>query len=189
MFGNSCVLKLVLIWCLICAVLVECRRQKKDVHHMIVLGNRDKSRLVRSHRYVYFQMLGKKLLDGVAGILLAAIKGDPVQKRSTTITQPIRQRKVTVLRRIRVMNVLHDLNQNVTKIVTVTGQLPAVFMKKTTTSNLSYLHRPSPTLNGSRWLHKNCSATFRNHPPIRIIFVCSREVTKGAPSTTRNRSL
>lgn len=51
MFGNSCVLKLVLIWCVICAVLVECRRQKKDVHHMIILGNRDKSRLVRSHRY------------------------------------------------------------------------------------------------------------------------------------------
>lgn len=129
----------------------------------------------------------KQLLDGVAGILLAAIKGDPVQKRSTITTQPIRQKRVTVLRRILVMNVLHDLNQNVTKIVTVTDRLRAVFMKKTTTSNLSYLYRPFPMLNGSRCHRKSCSVTSRNHPRIRIIFVCSRGATKGAPSTTLNQ--
>ncbi|XP_066148197.1 uncharacterized protein [Euwallacea fornicatus] len=50
MFGNkSFAWKTVLLLCLLCVVLAESVRQKKDVHHMIVL--KDKARSTRSHRH------------------------------------------------------------------------------------------------------------------------------------------
>ncbi|XP_066256299.1 uncharacterized protein [Euwallacea similis] len=50
MFGTkSFAWKTVLLLCLLCAVLVESIRQKKDVHHMIVL--KDKTRSTRNHRH------------------------------------------------------------------------------------------------------------------------------------------